>query len=107
MNPSVDEGSRVSNEDVLRLAELVKIDLAADEVDPLRADLEKVLRYVRQIDEADTEGVEALDTLGDGRFREDEPGPTLSREELATLEGFDALSGYFTAPAVFGDGGHA
>lgn len=100
--------ARISREDVLHLADLVKIDLAEDEVDPLRGDLEAVLRYVRQLDEQDTAGVEPLDdAFGGGVLRPDEPGPTLTPADLAMLEGFEPQSGYFTVPAVFGDGGHA
>lgn len=97
----------ISREDVLHLADLVKMDLADDEIDPLRGDLAAVLGYVRQLDEVDTEGVEPLYAFGEGAFREDEPGPTLTPDDLEILAGFDPMAQYFTVPSVFGDGGHA
>ena len=98
----------ITRDDVLHLADLVKIGIAPDEADALRSDLAAVLDYVRILDEVDTAGVEPLDTFGAGEFREDVPGPTLNRADLEMLEHYDADTGCFTVPAIFGDtGGHA
>lgn len=50
--------ARISKDDVAHLARLSNLSLTDDEVEPLRADLEKILDYVHQLSELDTSGVE-------------------------------------------------
>lgn len=50
--------ARISKDDVAHLARLSNLSLTDDEVEPLRADLEKILEYVHQLSELDTSGVE-------------------------------------------------
>ncbi len=50
--------TNISRDDVLKLARLSSLELAEDEIDGLRADIERILAYVEQLDELDTEGVE-------------------------------------------------
>lgn len=50
--------TKISREDVLKLARLSSLQLDENEIDPLAADIERILKYVEQLDELDTEGVE-------------------------------------------------
>lgn len=50
--------TKVSRDDVLRLAQLSSLQLANDEIDSLANDITNILRYVEQLNELDTEAVE-------------------------------------------------
>jgi aspartyl-tRNA(Asn)/glutamyl-tRNA(Gln) amidotransferase subunit C len=50
--------THISSDDVHYLAQLSNLQLSADEVEPLRDDLEHILAYVEQLSELDTDGVE-------------------------------------------------
>lgn len=50
--------THISSDDVQYLAQLSNLQLAADEADALRADLEGIIGYIEQLSELDTEGVE-------------------------------------------------
>ena len=50
--------TRVSKDEVVKLASLSAITLADDEVDSLRMDIENILGYVQQLGELDTSDVE-------------------------------------------------
>jgi aspartyl-tRNA(Asn)/glutamyl-tRNA(Gln) amidotransferase subunit C len=69
---------------VLHLAQLARLELPADELPKITADLEKILGHVRSLDAVDTTGVEATAHvfLAALPLREDEPGPSLDREEV-------------------------
>ncbi len=85
----------IARESVLHVAELASLSLAKDEIDALARDLDAIVRYVEQLNEVDTEGVEPLTSVGlAGALRADVVQPGLSREEAlakaphATEEGF-------------------
>jgi aspartyl-tRNA(Asn)/glutamyl-tRNA(Gln) amidotransferase subunit C len=50
--------TNISTDDVLRLAALSSLQLSDQEIEGLRSDIERILGYVEQLDELDTEGVE-------------------------------------------------
>ncbi len=50
--------ARIGREEVLRMADLARLELAADEAERLTADLETILEYVETLGELDTDGVE-------------------------------------------------
>ncbi len=50
--------TQISRDDVQHLAQLSKLQLDDDEADALAADITKILGYVEQLDELDTENVE-------------------------------------------------
>jgi aspartyl-tRNA(Asn)/glutamyl-tRNA(Gln) amidotransferase subunit C len=50
--------TNVSLDDVQHLAQLSSLQLNSDEVDGLRADIEAILEYVKQLGELDTSGIE-------------------------------------------------
>jgi aspartyl-tRNA(Asn)/glutamyl-tRNA(Gln) amidotransferase subunit C len=50
--------SKLSREDVLKLAALSKLRLSDDEIEKLRTELSEILSYVETLDKVDTEGLE-------------------------------------------------
>lgn len=50
--------STITTDDVRHLAQLSNLQLADDEVENLRGDLENILGYIEQLGELDTSGVE-------------------------------------------------
>lgn len=59
-----DVGS-VTEQDVLRVAELANLDLTADEVPRMQRDLNAILGHIAQLNELDTEGVPAMAQVGE------------------------------------------
>jgi aspartyl-tRNA(Asn)/glutamyl-tRNA(Gln) amidotransferase subunit C len=50
--------SKLTHEDVLKLAELARLELTADEIERMMRDLPSILEYVEQLDDVDTTGLE-------------------------------------------------
>ncbi|MBF1042215.1 MAG: Asp-tRNA(Asn)/Glu-tRNA(Gln) amidotransferase subunit GatC [Candidatus Nanosynbacter sp.] len=50
--------STITNDDVRHLAQLSSLQMSDAEVESLRADIEKIINYIKQLDELDTDGVE-------------------------------------------------
>lgn len=50
--------TQISRDDVLHLAQLSSLQLADNEVDELQQDIARILQYVEQLDELNTDGVE-------------------------------------------------
>lgn len=50
--------TKISTDDVHRLAQLSSLQLDETEAEALRGDLENILTYIEQLSELDTEGVE-------------------------------------------------
>ena len=50
--------STITNDDVRYLAQLSSLQMSDAEVESLRADIEKIINYIKQLDELDTDGVE-------------------------------------------------
>lgn len=48
----------VKREDIIHLGRLSNFDLSDDEVERLQKDLSGIIRYISQLDELDTDGVE-------------------------------------------------
>ena len=48
----------ITNDDVRHLAQLSSLQMSDAEVESLRADIEKIINYINQLDELDTDGVE-------------------------------------------------
>ena len=48
----------IKREDILHLAVLSNLSLKEDEIEPLKKDLEGIIKYISQLDELDTENVE-------------------------------------------------
>jgi len=50
--------AKLTREDVLKLAQLARLDLTADEIEKYRAELSEILHYVEQLQSVDVEGLE-------------------------------------------------
>jgi aspartyl-tRNA(Asn)/glutamyl-tRNA(Gln) amidotransferase subunit C len=73
----------LSREEVLKVSLLARLELSEPELETMTAQLAEVVRYVDQLSELDTEGVEpmahALDVTN--VFAEDQVRPSLARAE--------------------------
>lgn len=88
--------SKLSREDVLRVAELARLELDEAEIALFTRQLADILAYAEEVQQADTSGIPptshplTTETLGrrsganreGGVWREDVPAPSLGRDEL-------------------------
>lgn len=80
--------SAITTDDVRHLAQLSNLQLADDEVENLRGDLENIVGYIEQLGELDTTGVEPTYqvTALENVWRDDEVQTSnVTREQLLTL----------------------
>jgi aspartyl-tRNA(Asn)/glutamyl-tRNA(Gln) amidotransferase subunit C len=91
-------------EDVLRVAELARLELTSAEVDLFTRQLAGILEYMEQIRELDTTDVTPTShVINRPTDRPDEPRPTLPRHEaLANAPDAATEAGLFKVPRVFG-----
>jgi aspartyl-tRNA(Asn)/glutamyl-tRNA(Gln) amidotransferase subunit C len=94
----------LSREDVLRIAELARLELTADEVELFTRQLAGILEYVEQIQAVDTTGVAPTShAINRPLERADIPHQSLLRSEaLANAPDAAMESGLFKVPRVFG-----
>ncbi len=94
----------LSREDVLRVAELARLELTAEEIDLFTRQLAGILDYVEQIRDLDTTGVPPTShVFNQPMERPDEPHATLARHEaLANAPEAATQAGLFKVPRVFG-----
>jgi aspartyl-tRNA(Asn)/glutamyl-tRNA(Gln) amidotransferase subunit C len=88
-------------EQVQWVAHLARLEMPQVELDLLTGQLSKILDYVNQLQQVDTEGVEPLAHALDVHdvFRADEPQPSLSVEQA--LANAPARKGdFYSVPAV-------
>lgn len=86
------EAGGVTEQDVLRVAELANLDLTADEVPRMQRDLNAILGHIAQLNELDTAGVPAMAQVGEmlgaapektgATLRADELRPSLDRKAV-------------------------
>ena len=92
---------QVTDELMDKLARLSMLDIAADERESLRGDLERMIGFVARLQELDTSGVAPLMHMSRAVnvLREDEPGGMLNPEEaLANAPHTDGR--YFLVPKM-------
>lgn len=79
--------THISRDDVAALATMSSLQLADDELDNLRGDLEAILGYVEQLGELDTTGVEpTYQVTGlENVMRGDEVEHDVAQEDLLAL----------------------
>jgi aspartyl-tRNA(Asn)/glutamyl-tRNA(Gln) amidotransferase subunit C len=94
----------LSREDVLRIAELARLELTADEVELFTRQLAHILDYVEQIRALDTTGVAPTSHAVQRPVeRPDAPHPSLPRDAaLANAPEAARETGLFKVPRVFG-----
>ena len=96
--------STLSKQDVVRIAELARLELSGDELELFTRQLGDILTYVEQIRALDTTGVAPTSqVLNRPVDRDDVPAPTLSRSELLGNAPDAAMeAGLFKVPRVIG-----
>lgn len=80
--------STITNDDVRHLAQLSSLQMPDAEVESLRAGIEKIINYINQLDELDTDGVEpTYQVTGlQNVWRDDEIiDSSVSRQQLLAL----------------------
>lgn len=94
----------LTREDVLRIAELARLELTREEVDTFTTQLAHILDYVERIRALDTTGVAPTSHVaGRPLEREDLPIAPLPRAEaLADAPDAARESGFFKVPRVLG-----
>ena len=85
---------------VERIARLARLKLTEEEVNLFQSQLSDILRFVEQLNDLDTEGVEPyLEETERTPMREDEPGESLSQDE-ALMNAPERKGGFFVVPRV-------
>ncbi|NPB04939.1 MAG: Asp-tRNA(Asn)/Glu-tRNA(Gln) amidotransferase subunit GatC [Aquificae bacterium] len=91
----------IDRETVIKVAELAKLELTEEEVELFARQLTAILDFVNKMNEVDTEGVDPfVPEVEETPMREDEPGPTLAREEVEK-NAPEFENGYFVVPRIF------
>ncbi len=78
---------KISKDDIRHLASLSSITLSDSEVEDILPDVEKIIDYINQLQEIDTENVEPTYMVNDPKnvWREDEIEQSVSSEKLVGL----------------------
>ena len=91
----------ISREDVLHIARLARLEIPADEIDAVRAELGQILDAVGKVAELHLSEIEPtshpLDLVN--VWADDEPRPSLARDE-ALANAPDPADGAFRVPTV-------
>ncbi|MBS1641796.1 MAG: Asp-tRNA(Asn)/Glu-tRNA(Gln) amidotransferase subunit GatC [Bacteroidetes bacterium] len=92
---------QVTNEMINNLAHLSRLNFNEEQTQSIKADLEKMIAFVEQLNEVNTTGVEPLLHMGDAVnvLREDEIKGSISRNE-ALLNAPDTDGVFFKVPKV-------
>lgn len=95
--------AKLTNDDVLHVAKLAKLDLNKSEVDKFASQLSNVIDYFGELSKVDTEGVEATSqTTGlENVYREDKAENSKSLNQDEAISGTDNThNGYFKVKAI-------
>ncbi len=97
--------SRISADDVRKVAQLARLDLPEDKIATYTGQLERILDYVAHLEQVDTDGVppttRAVEVVNVSR--EDAVVPTPVREELLDLAP-QREADFFRVPQILADG---
>lgn len=76
--------AKLSREDVLKLAQLSKLDLSSEQVDRFRGELESIVEYVQQLQSVDVVGLEPTNQISGltNVMRDDEVRQYATPEDL-------------------------
>lgn len=93
--------TNITRDQVLHLAALSNIQLSDEETDALGSDLERILSYITQLEELNTDGVEPTYQVTDLQnvWRDDAAKPDLSRDALLVIAP-DSKDGQIKVPKV-------
>jgi aspartyl-tRNA(Asn)/glutamyl-tRNA(Gln) amidotransferase subunit C len=98
--------SKISAEDVRKVAQLARLDLPDDKIATYTGQLERILEYVAHLEAVDTDGVPATTRAVEvvNVTRDDRIKPTPVREQLLDLAP-QREGDFFRVPRILGDGG--
>jgi len=94
----------LSADDVRKVADLARLELAPAELESMARQLSAIVDYINQLQALHTDGIEPLAhalELHDV-FRADEPRPSLSEDE-ALANAPVRKGNFYSVPAVFGE----
>jgi aspartyl-tRNA(Asn)/glutamyl-tRNA(Gln) amidotransferase subunit C len=98
--------SKISADDVRKVAQLARLDLPDEKIATYTTQLERILEYVAHLEAVDTENVppttRAVEVVN--VTREDQVNATPVREELLNLAP-QREGEFFRVPRILGDGG--
>ena len=79
--------TQITRDDVLHLAQLSSLQLSDDEIDGLTGDVERIVGYIEQLAELNTDGVEPTYQVTDleNVWRDDTVQPGVSQDALLGL----------------------
>jgi aspartyl-tRNA(Asn)/glutamyl-tRNA(Gln) amidotransferase subunit C len=94
----------VTREDVIHIADLAKLDFSEEELEKFADEFSKILEYVSQLREVDTEGIEPTFSISAKiqPLREDVVQPSLPKEEVLK-NAPEEQYGYFKLPRMIMD----
>ena len=94
--------SKISREEVKKIAKLANLELAESEVKKFQKQLSDVLDYAAVLDELDTANVESTSQVTglENITRADETGTSLSQKEVL-LNAKNSHNGYFKIRSIF------
>jgi aspartyl-tRNA(Asn)/glutamyl-tRNA(Gln) amidotransferase subunit C len=98
----------LTRQDVAKVGLLARLALSETDLERMTGELSKIVGFVSQLGELETDSVEPLAHPLDTKnvFREDEPAPSLTTEQaLASAPRHDGSC--FLVPAVLGESGAA
>ena len=91
----------LDRETVRRIAHLARIRVADAELEAVRADMERILGFVAQLNEVDTQGVEPMTSAVAMRLRQREDKVTDGdRRDQVLANAPDPERGFYTVPTV-------
>ena len=92
---------KITKETVEKIAHLARLDINPTEAAAMQTDLTKILNWMEQLNEVDTEGIEPLTHMSSevNVLRKDEAKNTLSRE-AGLKNAPEQTEEYFTVPKV-------
>jgi len=91
----------VTREDVAYMANLARLKLSEEEIEQYQADMNKILGYMEQLNQVNTDDVEPLDHVLElpPNYRKDEAMQPLNHDD-ALKNAPDADADYFRVPRV-------
>jgi aspartyl-tRNA(Asn)/glutamyl-tRNA(Gln) amidotransferase subunit C len=97
--------SRISREEVARIAHLARLSLSEEEAGAMAADLDTILGYVEKLRALDTEGVPPTAHVLPVAtpFRPDEPRPSLPPEAAVANAPASRGSAFWVPPVIEGE----
>jgi aspartyl-tRNA(Asn)/glutamyl-tRNA(Gln) amidotransferase subunit C len=95
------DSQKVTQADVLKIAELARLTLSDEELPVFTEQFNKILNHMDQLNEVDTDGVEPLSHVLDlvNATREDEPEKSLDQETVLNLAP-KSKNGHIAVPPV-------